>query len=70
MTGFGFAIVAGLVSVARVVVGYHWTVDILAGAVAGGVGLSLTEFGAPYVNQIGEVCVDIDENLREIAGLN
>ena len=70
VAGIGFAIVAGLVSIARVVVGYHWTVDILAGAVAGGVGLSLTELGAPYVTRVGDLCINLDDNLREIAGLN
>ncbi|MCO8245419.1 MULTISPECIES: phosphatase PAP2 family protein [unclassified Haladaptatus] len=70
VTGICFAIVAGLVSVARVVVGYHWTVDILAGAMAGGIGLSLTELGAQYINQIADACIGIDENLREIAGFN
>ena len=70
MIGVAFSLVAGLVSVARIIVGYHWTIDILAGAVAGGIGLSLTELGTPYVTRVGDFCIDLDDNLREIVGFN
>ena len=70
VTGMVFVVIAGLVSVARVVVGYHWTVDILAGGFAGGMGLVLTELGASYVAWVGDLCINFDDNLREIAGLN
>ncbi len=40
-TGLAFLILAGLISIARIFVGIHWPLDILAGAVLG----VLTSFG-------------------------
>ena len=61
----GTFLVGGVVvGVARVVVGYHYPIDVLAGVVAAAIGTALAVIAREYILSVGRRAITLDDRLR------
>lgn len=56
--------VAAIVGTARVVVGYHWPIDILGAALAALLGITLLAALEPRIDTLASIFTDLDDQLR------